>query len=72
MQQVPKPSNAPDELELKMTRELKELKAELDALERTLAVSLLQCCLSLQHECSPGNLKTCKLTTFTDFEAHKC
>ncbi|CAE7501885.1 unnamed protein product, partial [Symbiodinium sp. KB8] len=31
----PQPSNAPDELELKLTQELKELKAELDALERT-------------------------------------
>ena len=40
----PKPSNAPDELELKMTRELKELKAELDALERTLAVRARHCC----------------------------
>ena len=36
---APTPSNAPDELELKLTQELKELKAELDARERTLQVS---------------------------------
>ncbi len=70
----PKPSNAPDELELKMTRELKELKAELDALERTLAVSARFCC----NVCdSTGHafhllLRHCAPTFCADTETHQC
>jgi len=68
----PKPSNAPDELELKMTRELKELKAELDALERTLAVRAQHCCNATCNSTGSAQLGLphTLLAFFTDFKTH--